>query len=112
MNDPSTCPWCGKPVSDRDAKAGFCPRCEAFTGLCGAAVIARLLLAGGAAEMPGWPWPCTAHWAEQWSLTINGREATTVELCTAHGDALRSGVAKWMRASGLRLEQGGNHART
>lgn len=103
MHDPSICPRCGKPVSDGDAEAGFCSRCEAFTGLCAASFIAGALLATGTVDLRGWPHPCGLRGEGKWSVTSNG--TVTVLLCASHEKALDDGCAEWMARRGLLIRR-------
>jgi hypothetical protein len=100
-----TCPACGYPVTkDPDAATlGYCSRCRKYTGLCGADLVGRALLATGIVSSGKWSWPCTLPGTERWRVVSRDCTVTDTMLCTSHGDYLRRGGAEWMETRGLQL---------
>lgn len=88
-----TCLGCGLPVTDLAAAGlGFCPRCQDFTGLCGAG---RKLVCPDVMTWTTWHTPCTSRGVIAWQ--VGDGAAQRVLLCSAHDEQLRTGRAGWIR---------------
>ncbi len=88
------CPGCGLPVTDLIAAGrGFCPRCQNFTGLCGAG---RKLVCPDIMTWTTWHTPCTSRGVAAWQV-IDGATAGMLLLCQAHDEHIRTGQAGWIR---------------
>jgi hypothetical protein len=99
-----TCPRCTAVTTDPAlARRGYCGRCQQFTGLCGAALVAAALLATGVVDMPAWPHPCTAAGTECWQVTGADDAAADILLCASHADRLHRGARSWMQSRGVKL---------
>jgi len=89
-----TCLGCGLPVTDLAAAGlGFCPRCQDFTGLCGAG---RRLVCPDVMTWTTWHTPCTSRGAAAW-LIGDGTAQRALLLCPEHDAQLRAGQAGWIR---------------
>jgi hypothetical protein len=89
-----TCLGCGLPVTDPDAAGlGFCPRCQDFTGLCGAG---RKLVCPDVMTWTTWHTPCTSRGLAAWQIG-DGPTQRVLLLCSAHDEQLRTGQAGWIR---------------
>jgi ribosomal protein L37AE/L43A len=87
------CPGCGLPVTDRVAAGlGFCPRCQDFTGLCGAG---RKLVSPDVMTRTTWHTPCTSRGAAAWQIADVAAQRVLL-LCPAHDEQLRTGQAGWI----------------
>jgi hypothetical protein len=87
-----TCPGCGLPVRDQIAAGlGFCPRCQDFTGLCGAG---RKLVCLDVMSRTTWHTPCTRPGSAAWQVSDEGGQRVLL-LCPAHDGELRTGQAGW-----------------
>jgi hypothetical protein len=89
-----TCLECRLPVTDLVAAGlGFCPRCQNFTGLCGAG---RKLVCPDIMTCTTWHTPCTSRGVAVWQVT-DGATPRVLLLCPAHDDQIRTGQAGWIR---------------
>jgi hypothetical protein len=89
-----TCTGCGLPVTDLVAAGlGFCPRCQDFTGLCGAG---RKLVSPDIMTLTTWHTPCTSRGVTPWQIA-DGATARVLLLCPSHDEQLRAGRAAWIR---------------
>jgi hypothetical protein len=89
-----TCPGCRLPVTDQVAAGvGFCPRCQDFTGLCGAG---RKLVCPDIMTWTTWHTPCTSRGVTAWQMT-EGETPGVLLLCPTHDEQIRTGQAGWIR---------------
>jgi hypothetical protein len=89
-----TCLGCELPVTDVVAAGlGFCPRCQDFTGLCGAG---RKLVCPDVMTWTTWHSPCTSRGAAAWQIA-DGPSSRVLLLCPVHDEQLRAGQAGWIR---------------
>jgi hypothetical protein len=89
-----TCPGCVLPVTDLVAAGlGFCPRCQDFTGLCGAG---RKVVCPDVMTWTTWHTPCTSRGVAAWQITEGAAERVLL-LCAEHDEQLRTGRAGWIR---------------
>jgi hypothetical protein len=88
------CPGCELPVTDLvAADVGFCPRCQDFTGLCGAG---RKLVCPDIMTWTTWHTPCTSRGVTAWQITDRASPLVLL-LCPAHDEQIRAGLAAWIR---------------
>jgi hypothetical protein len=89
-----TCLGCRLPVTDLVAAGlGFCPRCQDFTGLCGAG---RKLVCPDIMTCTTWHTPCTSRGVAAWQIT-DGATPRMLMLCPVHDEQIRAGQAGWIR---------------
>jgi hypothetical protein len=87
------CVGCGLAVNDAVAAGlGFCPRCQDFTGLCGAG---RTLLSPDVMGRSSWHTPCTSRGVAAWQVG-SGDSARVLLLCQVHDDQVRAGKEAWI----------------
>ena len=88
------CPACELPVTDLvAADVGFCPRCQDFTGLCGAG---RRLVCPDIMTWTTWHTPCTSRGVTAWRITDRASPLVLL-LCPGHDEQIRAGLAAWIR---------------
>lgn len=88
-----SCPECGLRIDDPTlARLGFCPMCEAFTGMCAAG---RKLVCPDVMTVTSWHTACTSIGTVSWEVTREGRTFVT-RLCGDHDAELRAGHMPWI----------------
>jgi hypothetical protein len=87
------CPECGRSSRDPvEAQYGYCPRCRAFTGLCGAG---RKVVCPDIMTRTSWHHPCTNIGIAGWEIVVDDSKSVTL-LCQGHDAQMTAGSATWI----------------
>lgn len=87
------CPYCGLRSRDPvEAQFGYCPKCQEFTGLCGAG---RRVVCPDIMTKTSWHHPCTSIGVATWEIAVDKGSCVTV-LCQVHDSQLATESANWI----------------